>query len=157
MKSFTIIGIVFLLGVAPICAKIGETLDQCKARYGDVQETALKDDPRGISKCYVFKKNGMEIMVRLYKNKVGWVKYSAPGYLTQKQREQLLALNKGETQWLLDRTERTKNEKILYEEVWVYNSKDKKLQAHFSHPDYPSVTASIYTKELASIIGFYRN
>ncbi len=94
-------------------------------------------------------------MIRFHDGKAAWIKYDVPGYLDKDEQKSLLDLNKGDSEWDLQRTKRTKEEAVLYEKIWLYNSKDKKLQAHLSQPDYPSFTVSIYTAKLGKTLKLF--
>jgi hypothetical protein len=64
MKMF--LPLVLFLCASPAFARIGETLEECQARYGVMIGT---DMTRSDYPAYVFRKEGIEVRVRLYNGK----------------------------------------------------------------------------------------
>ena len=83
MKMFLTLGLVVLASTA--FARIGETLDECQTRYGVMIGT---DMTRSDYPAYVFRKDGIEIRVRLYDGKSAQEIFFGIG--TEMKREQLV-------------------------------------------------------------------
>ena len=74
---------------SPSFARIGETIEECKSRYG--KPTQIKGDQID------FKKGGIDITVNFFEGKAIIIKYS--GRITSGMAEELQKANGGDRQW----------------------------------------------------------
>lgn len=97
------------LGLTPLFARIGETLDECKKRYGKATEATPPydfgtDAPDLI--YYNFEKNGIAIQIGFLNGKAADLSFhhtadapAVPAALTQTEIDILLAANSSDMQW----------------------------------------------------------
>jgi hypothetical protein len=94
------------LGITPVSARVGETLDQCKKRYGKAALTPAPYDFGTEAKELVyfnFEKNGIAIQIGFLNGKASDLSFhhASPGSTTMTQTEIdiLLAANSGDMPW----------------------------------------------------------
>ncbi len=138
-KSFILLGI--LLAVSTADARLGESIEQCRARYGEPKRVTLNDDLTGIA---TYSKNDLSITIHYYNGKADLIRYS-PGLVSTVDLDlakYLLKLNGRTKEWeQLTKTEIVLNdiqdENAQYPRVELvdpilWKSKDGILDASFS-------------------------
>jgi len=105
----------FALTVLPCQARLGETLDQCIARYG--QPISAKDMPDALGvgeKEAIFQKSGYTIVVSFLKGSAGAEEFVKQGGsdLSDTERDIILQADSARGKWI-------KSEKSGIEEIWV--------------------------------------
>ena len=102
MRAINLFAIVIMACVLPAEARIGETLEQCKARYGEAE---TQDAPPPAEQCYLFHKNGIMVVVALVGGRAAQIVYAAvsprgeSGELSGTQVTGLLAANSNGGSW----------------------------------------------------------
>jgi hypothetical protein len=102
MKPMMMIAaVVMMLAAAAAQARLGETEEQCAARYGESLKTEKATPPD--EKTAIHIKGEIGIVLSYYKGKVGAALYTRPDgkSLSANQVEILLDANKGEHEWKL--------------------------------------------------------
>lgn len=74
MKKILLLTIFFNLFSLSLSARINETIEQCRTRYGEPKAEKIN----GICPVKYYVKNGMNIMIVFYKNKAVVVNYAKP-------------------------------------------------------------------------------
>jgi hypothetical protein len=97
---------VLALGLIPASARVGETLDQCKKRYGKAQSVPLPYDLGEQAKdlaYFAFDKNGIEIVIGFLNGKASDLSFhhvdEAKSAFTQVEMDLLLADNGAGQAW----------------------------------------------------------
>ena len=99
---------VLALGLTPVAARVGETLDQCKKRYGKATEATppydFGTDAPNLA-YYNFEKNGIAIQIGFLNDKAADLSFHhtagtpSPAALTQTEIDILLTANSGGMPW----------------------------------------------------------
>ena len=144
MKSSTVLVIFMVLAVwSPGYGRIGETLEECIARYGEIDSESEVDGRQ----AQVFKKSGYIIAVYFYEKKADWVTFlkeekddlGFASEISDNEIEILLKSNSDDTPW-------KPIEIISLDKHWV--TTDKRLLSMYT---FLGNTLSIYTTDC-----FYR-
>ena len=114
--------LIFISLCHPAFSRVGETMDECKTRYGP---------PIGrLEEEVQFKKNGLDVFISFHGGKASGVRYS--GEITYAMAEELLKANGGDKKWLVTWDEkalkRWKTEDKLIEANFAYATKDDVAQ-----------------------------
>jgi hypothetical protein len=101
MKHALIITAVAVLFTAAASARIGETYDECVARYGALREKkGSLTNPQ-----FIFEKDGITVGINFLSGKAGQLSYSKSGYFLDSGVQKLLDVNSGESKWRFDPAE----------------------------------------------------
>ena len=113
-------------------ARLGETKDECKTRYGPV--IGMSSSFRPDFPQYIFVKNEVEIRVRFVAEKVGELMvFNRSGLLTEKLITEILNANSQGAPWRIDPTANKPREKMnVRDEYRAYVRADGKATGNYS-------------------------
>ncbi len=115
--------------IASADARLGETLAQCRERYGVM---SLEPNPAFPAlPGHVFQKNGFKITIRFVDGKAVWISYVSAKPFEQGVIDTLLDLNAGESKWIFNEplTEKAATASVRKDER--YSRKDREADARY--------------------------
>jgi len=132
MSRLLLISILALCPLLSAVGRIGETLAECKIRYGEVVriERSREDYPQ-----YCFRKGDIEIRVRLMKGRSGQeIFFGADGghRMSQSQIDEILSANSNGLTWQQGPPTREAQEKEIYSVSWELIRSDGAVYAAYS-------------------------
>lgn len=141
MKQLVVLVFGLLIAAVSVEARLGESIEKCKARYGDPVRESLNDELTGIA---IYTKNDLTITIHFRKGQSDLIRYS-PGQVSTVDfdlAKYLLQLNGRSKEWeQLTKTEVVLNEirdqnaqypRIQLVDPILWKSKDGILDASYS-------------------------
>jgi len=114
---------IFLANVLPALGRLGETREQCDARYGNLVSVEKEFRPDFPQYCYA--KNDVEIRVRFWQGKVGQIIIGSDHGMDNDTITEILKANAQGSAWQLDPEETNKmRDPNTYRTVFFYRRAD---------------------------------